>query len=69
MKMWVAHCDSGDWAVFLAPTGDVQVRACKDIPKLNEDNEWLHLPRCEPAPLDTLAPPPETSLPEPPGRP
>jgi hypothetical protein len=65
MKMWVAHCSSGDWAVFLTPTGDVQVRACKDIPKLNADNKGLNLPTCHPAPVDTLAPPPEPSWPEP----
>lgn len=65
MAMWVAHCESGDWAVFLAPTGEVQVRACQDIPKLNADNKWLNLPTCHPAPVDTLAPPPEASWPEP----
>jgi hypothetical protein len=65
MKMWVAHCDSGDWAVFLAPTGDVQVRSCQDIPKLNADNKWLNLPTCHPAPVDTLAPPPEPDWSEP----
>ena len=65
MKMWVAHCDSGDWAVFLAPSGDVQVRACTDIPKLNADNRGLNLPTCYPAPVDTLAPAPELNWPEP----
>jgi hypothetical protein len=65
MKMWVAHCDSGDWAVFLAPSGDVQVRACKEIPQLNADNKGLNLPTCHPRPIDTLAPPPEPHLSDP----
>jgi len=31
MAMWVVHCiDSGDWAVFIAPNGDVQARKCSD---------------------------------------
>src|SRR4051812_16416565 len=30
MAMWTAHCtDSGDWAVYIAPNGDVQVSACR----------------------------------------
>jgi hypothetical protein len=30
MAMWVARCsDSGDWAVFIAPNGDVQARGCR----------------------------------------
>jgi hypothetical protein len=65
MAMWVAHCESGDWAVFLAPSGDVQVRACQDIPKLNADNKGLSLPTCHPAAVDTLAPPPEPDWSEP----
>jgi hypothetical protein len=64
MKMWVAHCDSGDWAAFLAANGDVQVRMCKDIPKLNADNKGLNLPLCHPWPMDALAPPPEPKWPE-----
>ena len=29
MAMWTAHCtDSGDWAVYIAPNGDVQVSPC-----------------------------------------
>lgn len=70
MKMWVAHCDSGDWAVFLAPTGEVQVRACNDIPQLNADNKWLNLPLCHPAPVDLALPPqPNWSEPAPPAQP
>ena len=35
MSMWTARCsDTGDWALFIAPNGDVQVRACKDTPQL-----------------------------------
>jgi hypothetical protein len=40
--MWTAHCtDSGDWAVFIAPSGDVQVRRCGNLPALK-------LPPCKP---------------------
>jgi hypothetical protein len=39
MAMWVARCAGGDWAVFVAPSGYVQVRACKDA-------EELGLPEC-----------------------
>lgn len=36
LKLWTLRCsDSGDWAVFLASTGDVQVRACKDMIQLD----------------------------------
>jgi hypothetical protein len=35
MAMWTAHCtDSGDWAVFIAPSGDVQVRRCGNLASL-----------------------------------
>ena len=35
MSMWVARCsDSGDWALFIAPNADVQVRSCKDLKTL-----------------------------------
>ena len=31
MAMWSAHCtDTGQWAIFIAPNGDVQVRPCAD---------------------------------------
>ena len=40
MAMWTAHCiDTGDWAVFIAPNGDVQVSPCKDA-------RTLGLPEC-----------------------
>lgn len=40
LPMWVARCEDGrDWAVFIAPTGDVQVRACTQT-------EQLGLPAC-----------------------
>lgn len=35
MAMWTAHCsDTGDWALFIAPNADVQVRACADAAQL-----------------------------------
>jgi hypothetical protein len=46
LKMWTLRCsDSGDWALFLAPNGDIQVRACKDATQLN-------LPPCVIGPLE-----------------
>jgi hypothetical protein len=40
MAMWTARCsDSGDYAVYIAPTGDVQVSHCKDAKELG-------LPEC-----------------------
>jgi hypothetical protein len=50
MAMWVAHCtDSGDWLVFIAPTGDVQVRQCRHAPTLG-------LPTCKPLPAAPAMP-------------
>ncbi len=50
MAMWTAHCtDTGDYALYIAPAGDVQVSACKDARELG-------LPECRPA-----APSPEAS--------
>jgi hypothetical protein len=44
MAMWTAHCtDTGDWAVFIAPSGDVQVRRCGNLKSLG-------LPLCQPIP-------------------
>ena len=44
MAMWTAHCtDTGDWAIFIAPSGDVQVRRCGNLPR-------LELPPCKPIP-------------------
>lgn len=35
MSMWTARCSDGkDWAVFIAPNGDVQVRSCADAATL-----------------------------------
>ena len=40
MSMWVARCsDSGAWSLFIAPNGDVQVRACENAAE-------LELPEC-----------------------
>lgn len=40
MAMWTAHCtDTGDYALYIAPNGDVQVGACKDARELG-------LPEC-----------------------
>jgi uncharacterized membrane protein len=46
MSMWTARCsDTGDWALFIAANGDVQVRKCTDA-------KALGLPECRsPAPL------------------
>ena len=42
MAMWTAHCpDSGDWAIYIAPNGDVQVSPCRDAAELK-------LPECKP---------------------
>jgi hypothetical protein len=33
--MWTLRCtDTGDWAVFIAPNGDVQSRKCADLAEL-----------------------------------
>lgn len=40
MSMWTAHCsDTGDWAIFIAPGGDAQVRPCAD-------SKSLGIPEC-----------------------
>jgi hypothetical protein len=44
MAMWTARCtDSGEWAVFIAPVGTVQVRRCANVVSLK-------LPACQPIP-------------------
>ena len=44
MAMWSAHCtDTGQWAIFIAPNGDVQVRSCADA-------ATLRLPACRSLP-------------------
>jgi hypothetical protein len=53
MVMWVALCEDGrHWAVFIAPNGDTQVRACADMHQLS-------LPQCRPVPP---APPSENDV-------
>ncbi|HEV2746750.1 MAG TPA: hypothetical protein VGW34_05575 [Allosphingosinicella sp.] len=40
LSMWTARCSDGrDWAVFIAPNADVQVRNCADV-------QQLGLPAC-----------------------
>jgi hypothetical protein len=52
MAMWTAHCtDSGAWAVFIAPSGDVQVRRCGNLDRIG-------LPPCKP---EAAAPAPKAS--------
>jgi hypothetical protein len=44
MAMWSAHCtDTGQWAIFIAPNGDVQVRPCADAVAIG-------IPACRPLP-------------------
>ena len=43
MAMWVAHCSNRDWAVYISPSGIVQVRACNEAKQLG-------LPECAAAP-------------------
>lgn len=55
MSMWTVRCsDGGDYALFIAPNADVQVRKCGDAGQLK-------LPECrfeaEPAKLPAKAPP------------
>ena len=50
MAMWTARCsDTGGYAVYIAPNGDVQVSACKDARELG-------LPECK---APAAAPPQE----------
>ena len=49
MAMWTAHCtDTGDYALYIAPNGDVQISACKDARELG-------LPECRAAAAPTQA--------------
>lgn len=42
LVMWTVHCtDTGDWAIFIAPNGDVQARRCSEAAELK-------LPACKP---------------------
>lgn len=47
LKMWIATCQRTAYALFLAPTGDVQVRQCANLVSLK-------LPECK---LDLLSTP------------
>jgi hypothetical protein len=41
LSMWQARCDKNlDWAIFIAPIGDVQVRSCSHLARLG-------LPTCK----------------------
>ena len=41
MTIWTVRCDGeDDWAVFIAPNGDAQVRSCRDL-------VGLDLPPCK----------------------
>ena len=49
MAMWTTHCvDSGDWAIFISPGGEVQVRQCADA-------KTLGLPACQRSPTAPAA--------------
>jgi hypothetical protein len=39
LSMWTLRCSDGEYAIFIAPSGDVQVRSCKDV-------KTLGLPEC-----------------------
>jgi hypothetical protein len=39
LSMWLVRCSDRDWAVFIAPNADVQVRRCSDL-------KALGLPEC-----------------------
>jgi hypothetical protein len=55
LAMWTVHCtDSGDWALFIAPNGDVQARRCADAAELK-------LPVCRVAPVKPEAPAPKAA--------
>lgn len=53
LAMWVARCeDHRQWAIFIAPSGQVQVRNCSEV-------QQLGLPVCRPfeaAPMEPLPP-------------
>ena len=39
LSMWTLRCTDGEYGIFIAPSGDVQVRQCKDM-------KTLGLPEC-----------------------
>lgn len=50
MAVWTVRCDeTTDWAVFIAPSGDAQVRSCVHV-------EQLGLPACNTEALQGTAP-------------
>ena len=55
MALWTAHCtDTGDWAIFIAPNADLQVRQCRHMAELN-------LPDCRQTGTPEAAPAAKTS--------
>lgn len=51
MAMWAVRCsDTGDWAIYIGPSGDVQVSPCKDAKELG-------LPECRIPETKPAAPP------------
>jgi hypothetical protein len=40
LVVWTVRCDTSNWAVFIAPAGEVQVRSCDHVRQLG-------LPGCE----------------------
>lgn len=50
LAMWLARCqDNRQWAVFIAPAGQVQVRDCREM-------QQLGLPACRPFEARPMAP-------------
>jgi hypothetical protein len=48
LQVWIGRCEpQGDYAVFIAPSGDAQVRRCKDA-------QTLMLPACRTESLDPV---------------
>lgn len=39
LSMWTLRCSDGDYSIFIAPSGDVQVRQCRHM-------KTLGLPEC-----------------------
>jgi hypothetical protein len=59
MAYWTARCDdNSQWAIFLAPNGDVQVRNCEHM-------QQLDLPACRPLPPAPPSPPARRPQPQP----
>jgi len=55
MALWTGRCDNNEqYAIFLAPNGDVQVRNCRDMAQ-------LHLPACRTLPPARPSVPPRRS--------